>query len=406
MTKTERQMHTTRSSVAEIFMTFLGLGLTSFGGPVAHLGYFRHAFVTRRQWLDDASYAELVALCQFLPGPASSQVGLAIGLIRGGLAGAFAAWLAFTLPSALLLMVVAAGASSLEGPLVTALVHTLKLVAVVIVAQALLGMARNLCPDARRATLATVAVILTVLINGTFGHLAAIAAGAIGGLLWCRSTDAQQDSPDLDIRISRHTSRAALALFAILLAGLPLLHQAWSANWLGLADAAYRSGALVFGGGHVVLPLLETATVTPGRVSEQDFLAGYGAAQAVPGPLFTFAAWLGMVAEGGGVAMALLMLVAIFLPGALLVIGLLPWWQQLRHLSHLLAAMRGANAAVVGLLAVAFYDPVWRSAVGSAEDFALVAAGFVLLVVWRQPAWLIVLAGIAIGLIRGLIHQY
>lgn len=396
-------MHSTRASITEIFLTFLGLGLTSFGGPVAHLGYFRHAFVVRRQWLDDASYAELVALCQFLPGPASSQVGLSIGLIRGGLPGACAAWLAFSLPSALLLMVVAAGASNLEGPLVTSMTHALKLVAVVIVAQALLGMARNLCPDARRASLAAVAVMLVVLIGGAVGHLVSITIGALAGVLLCQSKAEQQDHRSFDIHISRRTSLIALVTFMVLLVGLPLLHQAWDANWLGLADATYRSGALVFGGGHVALPLLETAMVAPGWVSEQDFLAGYGAAQAVPGPLFTFAAWLGIVAEGGGITTALLMLVAVFLPGALLVVGLLPHWQRLRHMGALQAAMRGANAAVVGLLAVAFHDPVWRSAVGSAEDFTLVVAGFVILVVWRQPAWIIVLAGISIGLLRGLV---
>nr|WP_300315679.1 chromate efflux transporter [Halomonas sp.] len=401
------------SSSREIFRVFLLLGLTSFGGPVAHLGYFRQAFVARRGWLSESSYADLVVLCQFLPGPTSSQVGLSIGLMRGGLKGALAAWLAFTLPSALAMMLFALGASAMGGPLGESLIHGLKLVAVVIVAQAVLGMARSLCPDAIRASIAALAIVLIAMadhIGATvFGQVIAIASGAlIGWGLW-RNEQQGGDSADKDLQVvfgvplPSWLPVLSLSLFVVLLAGLPLLTLVSQHLGLGLADAAFRAGALVFGGGHVVLPLLETETVGPGWVTQDAFLAGYGAAQAVPGPLFTFAAYLGTEAGDGSLLLGLVALIAIFLPGSLLVIGLLPLWQQLRTRRGLQAAMHGANAAVVGLLGAALYDPVWKTAVTSMSDLSIVVIGFVMLVAWRLPPWTVVLLCLGIALVQGLI---
>ncbi|USZ50552.1 chromate efflux transporter [Halomonas sp. DN3] len=385
----------------DIFLTFLGLGLTSFGGPVAHLGYFHQVFVKRRAWLSESAYAELVALCQFLPGPASSQVGLAIGLIRGGLVGALLAWLAFTLPSALAMMAFAYGAGAMDGALGEALIHSLKLVAVVVVAQALTGMARSLCPDLPRAGMALVALAIMLVVGGIGAQVAVIVLGALAGLLLLEgATSTSNDDAGVPApSLASWASPVALVLFALLLGGLPLLHWLSPNAWTTLADGFYRAGALVFGGGHVVLPLLDAEVVGRGLVSIQEFTAGYGAAQAVPGPLFTFAAYLGSVA--GGVWAGALALVAIFLPGALLVIGLLPAWQRLGRRPRLRAAMSGANAAVVGLLGAAFIDPVWQSAIVSTLDVAIVVAGFVLLK--RLPVWALVLAFLALGLVRGLL---
>ncbi|MGQ7246040.1 chromate efflux transporter [Halomonas sp. V046] len=392
-----------RSSLSEIFRTFLGLGLTSFGGPAAHLGYFRSAFVERRGWLSERAYADLVVLCQFLPGPASSQVGLAIGLIRGGLPGALAAWLAFTLPSALLLIAFALGASALEGPLGQALMQGLKLVAVVIVAHAVQGMARTLCPDRRRAAIAVGAIALVATLGGVAGQVATILAGALAGAVLCRNAatcDSASRADSLSSSVSRMLSGLFLALFVAGLVGLPLLRQLDAGLWLAVIDAFYRAGALVFGGGHVVLPLLQAEVVAPGWVSEDAFLSGYGAAQAVPGPLFTLAAYLGMVAGDGNVLIALLALVAVFLPGALLVLGLLPMWDRLRQRTGLTAMMAGANAAVVGLLAAALFDPIWLSTVTSLGDFTLVVAGFVALARWGWSPLAVVLACLGVSLAR------
>lgn len=387
-------------SAGEVFLAFLKLGLTSFGGPIAHLGYFRDEFVSRRGWFDDKAYGDLVALCQFLPGPASSQVGFAIGLMRAGPLGAAAAWIGFTLPSAILMVAVALGAAALNGDLAQGILHGLKLVAVAVVAQAVLGMAKSLTPDRVRAGIAVLAVLAMVALGGVLGQVGAIVLGGVLGLALCREAGngavEKTKSP-----VSRGFGVFALLLFVSLLVVLPLLAGVSPA--LALFDAFYRAGALVFGGGHVVLPLLEAGTVGQGWLSENTFLAGYGAAQAMPGPLFTFAAYLGAASSvspngllGAGIA-----LVAIFLPGLLIVLAALPFWHGLRSNPLAEAGMRGANAAVVGVLALALYDPVFKSAVLSPLDFALALAGFVALVSWKLPPLWVVVALAAIGGVVG-----
>ena len=382
-----------KGTLGEVFLAFGKLGVTSFGGPIAHLGYFRDELVTRRRWIDEAGYADLVALCQFLPGPASSQVGFAMGLLRGGLGGAVLAWLAFTLPSALLLLVFAYSADAFAGPLGQSVLHGLKLVAVAVVAQAVWGMARTLCPDRQRAAIAVGAVVIVTFISSSMGQIAAIVAGALGGWVGCRHAQAPSANR-LRFQLSRRVGAIALGLFFLLLFGLPLVLAIWQTPELALFEAFYQAGALVFGGGHVVLPLLEASVVDSGWVSQDAFLAGYGAAQAVPGPLFTFTAYLGAVAVpiGNGLIGACVALVAIFLPGMLLLIGVLPFWNQLRQRPLAQAIMAGTNAAVVGILAAALYDPVWTSAVLAPVDFAIALVAFSLLVVWKLPPWLVVVA--------------
>ena len=398
------------SGAGEVFRAFLKLGLTSFGGPIAHLGYFRDELVVRRRWIDEAGYADLVALCQFLPGPASSQVGFALGLMRGGPLGALAAWTAFTLPSALALLLFALGATAFGGP-AAGLLHGLKLAAVAVVAQAVWGMARTLAPDRERAGIALAAVLTVVSVAGAVGQVSAILAGALAGLWLCRNTPAAPAAPSI-FPVSRRAGLASLAAFVLLLVLLPLLAgtastQGLATQGLALFDAFFRAGSLVFGGGHVVLPLLEAEVVRPGWVDADAFLAGYGAAQAVPGPLFAVAAYLGaaMRPEPNGIAGAVICLAAIFLPGFLLLVGALPFWDALRARPAVRAAMRGANAAVVGLLGAALYDPVWRGAVLGPLDFALAVTGFVLLTVWRVPPWAVVvlmaLGGTGLGLLAG-----
>ena len=380
-----------QGSPLEVFSAFLKLGLASFGGPIAHLGYFRAEFVERRQWLSDRTYTDLVALSQFLPGPASSQTGFGIGLMRAGYLGGLAAWLGFTTPSAILMLLFAYGAGSIESSTIgAALLHGLKLVAVAIVAQAVLGMARSLCPDRERASIAVLALILMLVAPGSLSQVATIVLGGIAGFILCRG-DADNTHDDIVIPVSRAVAMICLAVaFALLaLAFVP------AAGMLALFDAFYRSGALVFGGGHVVLPLLRDAVVAPGWVTDNAFLAGYGAAQAVPGPLFTFSALLGAII--GGVPGAVVALIAIFLPGILLLMGTLPFWHALRRHPHAQAAMRGTNAAVVGLLGAALYNPVWISAVLKPVDFAIVATGFVLLIVWRAPPLVVVLLSAIAG---------
>ncbi len=382
------------SSPVAVFLAFLRLGLTSFGGPVAHIGYFREEFVTRRRWLDEAAYADLVALCQFLPGPASSQVGFAIGLIRAGLAGAAAAWLGFTTPSALALILFGYGVDTWRGLLDAGWLHGLKIVAVAVVAQAVWGMARSLTPDRNRITLAVAAAILTLAWPGSFGQLGAIAIGALIGWRFFASGGAVEPPPPLPLTVGKGLAITSLILFFALLVGLPLLADAAPSHALDLFHSFYRTGSLVFGGGHVVLPLLQSAVVPPGWIGNDAFLAGYGAAQAVPGPLFTFAAYLGTVMQPApsGWLGGLLCLVAIYLPSFLLVIGALPFWHGLRRGRGVQAALRGVNAAVVGLLLAALYQPVWTSAIGAPADFALGLAAFILLVFWQVPPWLVVLA--------------
>jgi chromate transporter len=380
---------------AEVFFTFLKLGLTSFGGPIAHLGYFRDELVTRRRWLTDQAYADLVALCQFLPGPASSQVGFALGLMRAGWLGALAAFTAFTLPSAVLLIIFAMTVAQISGPLGTGALHGLKIVAVAIVAQAVWGMARNLCPDRERAAIALGAVAVLAFVPGAFGMVGAIAVGALGGLLLGRG--AATTGAHVTMPVSRRAGLVALAVFALLLLALPIL----SSHGQGLAvfDSFYRAGALVFGGGHVVLPLLQAEVVQPGWVTADQFLAGYGAVQAVPGPLFTFAAYLGAVLgpEPNGPAGALIALVGVFLPGFLILVGILPFWDSFRRQAWAQSAMQGANAAVVGILGAALYSPVFTSAITDLRTFALALGCFVLLVAWKAPPWLVVLVAAAGG---------
>lgn len=377
--------------IKEVFIAFLLLGLTSFGGPIAHLGYFRSEFVERRRWLTERTYADLVALCQFLPGPASSQVGFTLGLMRAGPWGAAAAWTAFTLPSAIVLVLFAMGAAKLDGPVSQGIIHGLKVTAVAIVAHAVWGMARSLCPDRRRAGIALAAVFTVVLVNGPLGQVTAIVIGALAGMMLCRS-HAETDVHELALPVSARAGYLAGGVFVILLLGLPLLAWASPSATLAVMDAFYRAGALVFGGGHVVLPLLEAEVVQSGWVSADEFLTGYGAAQAVPGPLFTFSSYLGAVMTplGGSLFGAALALVMIFLPGMLLLVAVLPHWNRFRRWDSAQALMRGANAAVVGVLGAALYQPVWTSAILGPREFALALTGFLLLSVWKLPAWAVV----------------
>jgi chromate transporter len=378
-------------SAAEVFWAFLKLGITSFGGPIAHLGYFRNELVLRRRWIDETEFADLVALCQFLPGPASSQTGFALGLLRGGLLGALAAWTAFTLPSAILLVAFAYGASGFAGPIGQGVIHGLKVVAVAVVAQAVWGMAWNLATGRERASIALAAALIVIFGGSALAQIAAIALGALAGLWLCRGSPPAARG-HLAMAVSRKTGAACLVAFFALLILLPLAAGATHAQAPALFNAFYRSGALVFGGGHVVLPLLQSQVVPPGWVTNDAFLAGYGAAQAVPGPLFTFAAYLGAVMkpEPNGVLGAVIALVGVFLPGLLLVVGTLPFWDALRARPTAQAAMRGANAAVVGVLGAALYDPVWTSAILGPHDFGLALGAFILLTVWTVPPWIVV----------------
>jgi chromate transporter len=391
--------------LAEIFAAFLKLGLASFGGPIAHLGYFRAEFVERRKWLSESSYADVVALCQFLPGPASSQVGFTLGILRGnGLLGGLTAWFAFTIPSAVILFAFAIGAAAFTGPVAEGILHGLKLVAVAVVAQAIWGMAKSLTPDRERAAITLVAVAIVVFVGGSFGQIGAIALGAFAGLWLCRE-NGLAPAGHLGFSISPRHGAIALALFAALFVVTPLVAAKTGSQGLALFDAFYRSGALVFGGGHVVLPLLQAEVVTPGWVSNADFLAGYGVAQAVPGPLFTFAAYLGAIMgpAPNGLAGAATALVALSLPGLLLVYGMLPYWDALRLRPGAQAAMRGTNAAVVGILGAALYNPVWTSAVLTPRDFAVALTGFLLLTVWKLPPWIVVVLLAVTGAILRLI---
>ena len=377
--------------VRDVFLVFLRLGLTSFGGPIAHLGYFREEFVVRRGWLDEREYADLVALCQFLPGPASSQVGMALGYLRAGYGGALAAWLGFTLPSAVAMILFALGLTHYAQAVPAGVLHGLKVAAVAVVAQAVWGMARTLCPDARRVTLMTVAACCVALAPLAWVQVAVIAAAGVAGLALLPGRELPPPEP-LPIAMRRRIGLFWLALFAALLMVLPLLAHLTENPTLTLGDAFYRAGALVFGGGHVVLPLLQAETVPRGWVDAQTFLAGYGAAQAVPGPLFTFAAFLGAVREipPAGWTGGLLALTAIFLPSFFLILGALPFWAKWRHLRHTQAALAGVNAAVVGLLLAALYQPVWTSAILRPQDFCLALVAFVALLFWRVPPWAVV----------------
>ena len=386
-----------RASFLEVLLVFLRLGVTSFGGPVAHLGYFRAEFVERRKWLDEAAYVDIVALCQFLPGPASSQVGITLGTLRAGLPGALAAWFGFTMPSAVAMIAFGYGVAELGDISHVPWLHGLKIVAVAVVAQAVWGMARSLCPDRERATLAAGAAVLALAEPSAAGQIGAIVAGGLIGW-WLLPEASGNKAAPLAVNIGRPLAVGALVLFFALLFGLPALAAASSNHITALIGSFYRSGALVFGGGHVVLPLLQQAVVPPGWVCNDVFLAGYGAAQAVPGPLFTFAAYLGtmMRPAPNGWTGGLISLVAIYLPSFLLLIGILPFWDALRTRMGVQAALKGVNAAVVGLLLAALYRPVWTSAIFTPADFALGVVALLLLVMWRVPPWAVVILG-AVG---------
>jgi chromate transporter len=376
-----------------VFLAFLRLGVTSFGGPVAHLGFFRAEFVERRRWLGEDHYADIVALSQMLPGPASSKVGIMLGLLRAGLPGALAAWLGFTMPSALALIAFGYGVDALGDLAGAAWLHGLKIVAVAVVAQAVWGMARNLCPDRERLAIAAAATVLVLAVPSTVGQVGAI---VLGGLVGWRLLPGETIALNpLPLRLARGWSIAAIVLFFGLLAALPLAAASTGNHLIALFDAFYRSGALVFGGGHVVLPLLQAATVQPGWVGNDAFLAGYGAAQAVPGPLFTFSAYLGTVMgpPPNGWTGGLFCLVAIFLPAFLLAIGPLPFWNWIRTHPVMRSVLKGVNAAVVGLLLAALYNPVWTSAIHGAGDFAIAVVALLLLGPWKVPPWLVVILG-------------
>jgi chromate transporter len=381
-----------------VFLIFLRLGLTSFGGPVAHLGYFRDEFVIRRKWLTENSYADLIALCQFLPGPASSQVGIAIGLSRAGYTGALAAWAGFTLPSAIALILFAIGVTSYGDIIPLGVLHGLKIAAVAVVAQAVWGMGKNICTDVARVSIMALAACFVLLVPSALAQVSVIAIAAIIGILWFKPEKVMAHDP-LPIIVRRRTGVVWLFLFFSLLIGLPLLTALYPSQTLSMVDTFFRAGSLVFGGGHVVLPLLQAEIVPAGWISNDTFLAGYGATQAVPGPLFTFAAFLGgsMNQAPSGWLGGMICLLAIFAPSFLLVMGVLPFWETLRQNLRTRAALSGINAAVVGLLLAALYQPVWTSAIFEAKDFGLALIALIALMFWRLPAWLVVISCGAAG---------
>ncbi|MEW9670539.1 chromate transporter [Ammoniphilus sp. 3BR4] len=396
--KQERLSKNRLGSLMEVLGVSTKLGLTSFGGPIAHLGYFHDEYIRRRKWMDERSYADLVALCQFLPGPASSQVGIGIGVMRAGLLGGIAAWIGFTLPSVIALVLFA---FLLQGFDVgnAGWIHGLKLVAVAIVAHAVLGMGQKLTPDRNRATIAIIAATITLLWQTAISQVVVIVAAGIIGLLLYKNSKIP-DLPEMRVPIGRSVAVISLVLFFLLLFGLPLIRNLASSHWLAVFDSFYRAGSLVFGGGHVVLPLLEREVVPTGWLNKEDFLAGYGATQAVPGPLFTFAAYLGAIM--GGWLGAIVATVGIFLPAFLLVIGTLPFWDTLRRKPNIQGALVGVNAAVVGILLAALYDPIWISTILSPIDFALASILFIMLVFWKTPPWVVVIAGAIGGMMIGL----
>ncbi|SEO81526.1 chromate efflux transporter [Aquisalimonas asiatica] len=389
-----------RRSALEVFLVFLGLGLSSFGGPVAHLGYYREALVQRRQWLSDQQYGQIVALCQFLPGPSSSQVGQAIGLLRAGLPGLFAAWLGFTLPSAIIMigLAVALGTAGPDALTGAGWLHGLKLAAVAVVAHAVINMARSLAPDWQRVVIVVAATAVALLWANPFGQLSALVMGGLLAFLLPMQAQATAGNDGLDIPIGRRTANVSLLLFVVALCGLPLLATAIPGGLMGLIDGVFRAGSLVFGGGHVVLPLLEREVAAPAGVDTSSFLAGYGVAQALPGPLFSFAGYLGAEAQphmpiiGGVIAV-----IAIFLPGTLLLMGVLPWWGRISGIATIRRAVAGVNAGVVGLLAAILWDPVIRIGITGLTEFAIAAVAFALLMGTRFPVYLLVPACAAAG---------
>jgi len=394
----DKRHHPAPGSFLEVLAVFTRLGLTSFGGPVAHLGYFRQELVVRRKWLDEQNYADLLALCQFLPGPSSSQMGIALGITRAGLWGGLAAWLGFTLPSAIALTIFAYATSGVHGITQAGWLHGLLVVAVAVVAQAVWGMATTLCPDRPRATIAILSAIAILLWPVATLQIVILAIGGLIGWRFLRSTEVTKPSV-LPLHVPRRFAVACWIVFFTLLFGLPLLRLFVHDQTLALFDTFFRVGSLVFGGGHVVLPLLQREVVPAGWVTTDQFLTGYAASQAVPGPIFTFSAYLGAVSKPApnGWLGALIALVAIFLPSFLFVIGILPFWNRLRAIEAFQAALRGINAAVVGILLAALYQPIWISAIHAPVDFALGLLAFGLLVVWKVPPWVVVVLSALIG---------
>ncbi|MER2027886.1 MAG: chromate transporter [Solibacillus sp.] len=382
-------------SLIEIFLVSTRLGLTSFGGPTAHLGYFHEEYVRRRKWMDEKSYADLVALCQFLPGPSSSQVGIGIGIMRAGIVGGITSFIGFTFPSVAALIAFAILMTGFDVGN-AGWIHGLKIVAVAIVAHAIIGMAKSLTPDLKRKAIAIVALLVTILWQTAFSQVAVIIFAAVIGYLLLKrdndGTEAQSRFP-----VSKQIGAICLLVFAGLLVALPLLKEMTGSYWVAMFDSFYRSGSFVFGGGHVVLPLLEKEFVPTGWMSEEAFLAGYGVTQAVPGPLFTFAAYLGTVMNGwqGGVVAT----VAIFLPAFLLVVGALPFWDQIRNHPKITGAIMGMNAAVIGILIAALYSPIWTSSILEAKGFALAVVLFSMLAYWKMPPWIVVVTGATVGLV-------
>jgi len=371
----------------EIFLVSLRLGLTSFGGPVAHLGYFQDEYVKRRKWLDDKSFADLIALCQFLPGPASSQVGISIGMVRGGILGGITSWLGFTLPSVIVLVIfaLAINGASIDG---ASWLSGLKLVAVAVVAHAIMNMGKKLTPDRPRITIAMVTAFILLFYQTALSQILLIVLAGIIGIMLFQNKELPQGN-DVGLTFKKRTGIISLSLFFILLIVIPVLASWSSSIYVTIFDTFYRVGSIVFGGGHVVLPLLEAEVVPNGLISKEMFLAGYGATQAVPGPMFTFSSFIGTVMSG--VSGAVVATIAMFLPSFFLLVGVLPFWDQLRKVKRVRAALLGVNAAVVGLLLAALYDPIWTSAIYSAKDVAVSLAAFTLLYFWKVPAWLVVI---------------
>lgn len=386
------------TNALEVFLVFLRLGLTSFGGPIAHLGYFHDEFVTRRKWINEHAYADLVALCQFLPGPASSQVGIALGLSRAGYVGALVAWLGFTLPSAVLLVLFAFGVSKFSDYIPLGALHGLKVAAVAIVAQAIWGMSIKLCPDRERASIATVASVIASVFSTGLVQIIIIILSGVFGVFYLRKEQLLPHMP-LTTKVTKMVGALLLIIFFSILLLSPLLSQMFQTHAIQLFDSFFRAGSLVFGGGHVVLPLLKNEVVNSGWVTNDAFLAGYGAAQAIPGPLFTFTAYLGAAstAPPSGVFGAAICLFAAFLPSFLLTIGALPFWEKLRKYDNMKFAIHGINAAVVGLLIAAFYNPVWTSGILNVKDFCLLLVAYLLLVFWKTPSWLVVITCALLG---------
>lgn len=382
-------------SLIEIFLVSTRLGLTSFGGPTAHLGYFHEEYVRRRKWMDEKSYADLVALCQFLPGPSSSQVGIGIGIKRAGIAGGITSFIGFTFPSVVALIAFALLVTGFDVEN-AGWIHGLKIVAVAIVAHAIIGMAKSLTPDLKRKAIAIFALLVTLLLQTAFSQVGVILIAAIIGYLLLKK---ENEGAEVQSRfpVSKRVGGICLLLFFGLLAALPILKEATGSYWVAMIDSFYRAGSFVFGGGHVVLPLLENEFVPTGWMSEEAFLAGYGVTQAVPGPLFTFAAYLGTVMNGwqGGIVAT----TAIFLPGFLLVVGALPFWDQLRNHPKITGAIMGVNAAVIGILIAALYTPIWTSSILEAKDFALAVVLFSMLAYWKLPPWIVVVTGAIAGLV-------